>query len=80
MDALTLKHHCQNFLQNPNAFSLRGLDGITNEQGESLEKLITRFVAVPEEIQIGIIGEPNVIMTRWDNLWIGIETDGYAHS
>lgn len=71
---------CRLYLDHPNVIGLRGCEGITTEQADALEKLLIRFVAAPDEINIGIVGEPNVIMTRWGNLWIGIEKDGYTHS
>jgi len=59
---------------------LRTGKGFTREQGVALERLIDRWERAPDEVQIGIVGEPKVLMARWGNLWIGIETDGYAHS
>jgi hypothetical protein len=51
---------------------------ITEQQAESLALTIERF-GTPISIQ-GLLGEPEVIMVQFDNIWIGIETDGYAHS
>ena len=51
---------------------------ITAEQADSLANPVTRFGA-PISIQ-GLIGEPEVIMVQFDNIWLGIETDGYTHS
>lgn len=51
---------------------------ITDQQAESLANVVTRFGA-PISIQ-GLLGEPEVIMVQFDNIWLGIETDGYTHS
>jgi len=51
---------------------------ITEAQAESLARTIGRFGA-PISIQ-GLLGEPEVIMVQFDNIWLGIETDGYTHS
>ena len=51
---------------------------ITEQQAESLASTVTRFGA-PISIQ-GLLGEPEVIMVQFDNIWLGIETDGYTHS
>lgn len=70
---------CRLHRQDP-SIRLKGAEGLTEAQTNKLEVLIARYSQAPNEINIGIVGEPNVLMTRWYNLWIGIETDGYAHS
>lgn len=51
---------------------------ITEEQANSLDNTITRF-GLPISIQ-GMPFEPEVVMVQFDNIWLGIETDGYTHS
>jgi hypothetical protein len=51
---------------------------ITEEQVESLDNSITRF-GLPINIQ-GLLGEQEVIMLQFENIWLGIEPDGYTHS
>jgi hypothetical protein len=53
---------------------------ITEEQADSLAKRIQFYEKMPDEIEGGIIGEPDVVMVRFNNLWLGIEADGYTHS
>jgi hypothetical protein len=52
----------------------------TKEQLASLCNLILRYSKAPDEINTHAIGLPGVIMVRFNELWIGIEPDGYAHS
>jgi hypothetical protein len=52
---------------------------ITEAQAESLAARVKFYGTMPHEIQ-GLIGEPDVIMVRFSDLWLGIETDGYTHS
>jgi hypothetical protein len=53
---------------------------ITEEQADSLAQRIQFYEKMPDEIEGGIIGEPDVVMVRFNNLWLGIEADGYTHS
>jgi hypothetical protein len=71
---------CRVYRDNPDSLVLKKIDGLTPAQGEALERLIDRERVVPDEINIGLVCEPNVLMLRFGTLWIGVETDGYAHS
>lgn len=51
---------------------------ITEQQVESLAATVSRF-GPPISIQ-GMLGEQEVIMLQFDNIWLGIEPDGYTHS
>lgn len=52
---------------------------ITEEQAASLATRIQFYGTAPISIQ-GLIGEPDVLMVQFNNIWLGIETDGYTHS
>lgn len=71
---------CRIYRDNRKSIVLRKVDGLTEAQGVALERLIERWNEAPAGIEIGMVGEPQLIMTNWGNIWIGIETDGYAHS
>lgn len=71
---------CRIYRDNPDTLVLKKIEGLTTAQGQALERLIDREGVVPDEINIGLPCEPNVLMLRFGTLWIGVETDGYAHS
>jgi len=52
----------------------------SKEQLASLCNLIHRYERPPDEMNSHCIGMPGVIVVRFNELWIGIEPDGYAHS
>jgi hypothetical protein len=52
---------------------------ITEAQAKSLATRVEFYGTTPISIQ-GLLGEPEVIMVQFDNIWLGIETDGYTHS
>jgi hypothetical protein len=52
----------------------------TKEQLVSLCNLILRYERAPDDMTTHTVGLPGVIMVRFNELWIGIEPDGYAHS
>lgn len=52
----------------------------TKEQLASLCNLIHRYDRPPDAMTTHCVGMPGVIMVRFNELWIGIEPDGYAHS
>lgn len=52
----------------------------TKQQLASLCNLIHRYERPPDEMSTHNVGLPGVIMVRFNELWIGIEPDGYAHS
>lgn len=52
----------------------------TKEQLASLCNLILRYERAPDAMTTHSAGLPGVIMVRFNELWIGIEPDGYAHS
>jgi hypothetical protein len=62
------------------AASLAGSWVPTKEQLASLCNLILRYAKAPDEMNTHAVGLPGVIMVRFNELWIGIELDGYAHS
>lgn len=52
----------------------------TKEQLASLCNLILRYDRAPDSMTTHHVGMPGVIMVQFNELWIGIETDGYAHT
>lgn len=52
----------------------------TKEQLQSLCNLILRYNKAPDTMTTHSLGMPGVIMVQFNELWIGIEPDGYAHS
>lgn len=52
----------------------------TKEQLASLCNLIHRYERAPDSMTTHNVGMPGVIMVQFNELWIGIEPDGYAHT
>lgn len=52
----------------------------TKEQLQSLCNLILRYSKAPDTMTTHSPGMPGVIMVQFNELWIGIEPDGYAHT
>ena len=51
---------------------------ITKAQRKSIRSLMRRWQRRPDEMRHAFF--VNCLMVRYDNLWIGIETDGYTHT
>lgn len=81
MENIDLMSACASYAANPE--SSTALDNVPDSnlaQMETLKRLISRYERKPDDIQIGILGYPEVLTVRFGTLWIAIEKDGYAHS
>lgn len=53
--------------------------GSTPEQVKAIDNLVERWGRGPDQGPIKALCV-DCLMVRYDNLWIGIEPDGYTHS
>lgn len=52
---------------------------LTSEQKCAISRMIQRWERAPDE-HTRLLGGSAVVMVRYGNLWLGVETDGYTHS